>query len=43
MATLAALIKGSEAHAAMSPEDLAAVTGGATGRHVLDPDDLAET
>ncbi|MEU2624290.1 hypothetical protein ABZ642_40315 [Streptomyces sp. NPDC007157] len=43
VATPAALIKGSDAHAAMSPEDLAAVTGGATGLHVLDPDDLAET
>ncbi|WP_169922746.1 hypothetical protein [Streptomyces lushanensis] len=27
----------------MTPEELAAVTGGVTGLHVLDPDELAET
>ncbi|MFF4974832.1 SDR family NAD(P)-dependent oxidoreductase [Streptomyces sp. NPDC001083] len=43
VSTLAALIKNSESYAAMSPEDLAAVTGGVTGLHVLDPDELAET
>ena len=43
VSTLAALIKDSESYAAMSPEDLAAVTGGVTGLHVLDPDELAET
>ncbi|WP_433446485.1 SDR family NAD(P)-dependent oxidoreductase [Streptomyces sp. CA-142005] len=43
VSTLAALIKDSESYAAMSPEDLATVTGGVTGLHVLDPDELAET
>ncbi|QXE38657.1 SDR family NAD(P)-dependent oxidoreductase [Streptomyces sp. GMY02] len=43
VSTLAALIKNSESYAAMSPEDLAAVTGGVTGLHVLDADELAET
>ncbi|MYZ35801.1 MULTISPECIES: SDR family NAD(P)-dependent oxidoreductase [unclassified Streptomyces] len=43
VSTLAALIKNSESYNAMTPEDLAAVTGGVTGPHVLDPDELAET
>ncbi|MEV5177514.1 SDR family NAD(P)-dependent oxidoreductase [Streptomyces flaveolus] len=38
VSTLAALIKDSESYAAMAPEDLAAVTGGVTGLHVLDPE-----
>ncbi|MEU3985794.1 SDR family NAD(P)-dependent oxidoreductase [Streptomyces sp. NPDC026672] len=43
VSTLAALIKDSESYAAMTPEQLAAVTGGVTGLNVLDPDALAET
>ncbi|MFB7274208.1 SDR family NAD(P)-dependent oxidoreductase [Streptomyces sp. NPDC056244] len=43
VSTLAALIKNSESYHAMTPEDLAAVTSGVTGLHVLDPDELAET
>ncbi|MFC8785166.1 SDR family NAD(P)-dependent oxidoreductase [Streptomyces nigra] len=41
--TLSALIKNSESYNAMSPEQLAEITGGTTGMHVIDPDDLAET
>ncbi|MET7498354.1 short-chain dehydrogenase [Streptomyces sp900116325] len=41
--TLSALIKHSEAYHAMSPEQLAEITGGTTGIHVIDPADLAET
>ncbi|WP_432947490.1 SDR family NAD(P)-dependent oxidoreductase [Kribbella sp. CA-253562] len=43
VATLAALIKDSESYAAMTPEMLAEVTGGATGLNILDPDELAQT
>ncbi|MEV5177494.1 SDR family NAD(P)-dependent oxidoreductase [Streptomyces flaveolus] len=43
VATLAALIKDSESYNAMTPEQLAEVTGGTTGMHVIDPDELAET
>ncbi|MFI6360382.1 SDR family NAD(P)-dependent oxidoreductase [Streptomyces sp. NPDC050743] len=43
VSTLVALISGSESYAAMSPEDLAAVPGGVTCLHVLDPDELTET
>ncbi|MEV7324571.1 SDR family NAD(P)-dependent oxidoreductase [Streptomyces sp. NPDC093970] len=41
--TLAALIKHSEAYNAMTPEQLAEITGGTTGMHVIDPAELAET
>ncbi|MGW4879393.1 SDR family NAD(P)-dependent oxidoreductase [Streptomyces sp. NPDC004262] len=41
--TLSALIKHSEAYRAMTPEMLAEVTGGATGMHVIDPAELADT
>lgn len=43
VATLAALIKDSEAYAAMTPEMLAEATGGTTGLNILDPDELAQT
>jgi NADP-dependent 3-hydroxy acid dehydrogenase YdfG len=43
VATLAALIKNSEAYNAMTPEQLAEITGGATPLRVLDPDELAGT
>jgi NADP-dependent 3-hydroxy acid dehydrogenase YdfG len=43
VATLAALIKDSESYRSMTPEQLAEITGGTTGLHVLDPDELAET
>lgn len=43
VATLAALIKNSESYASMTPEMLAEITGGTTGLHVLDPDQLAQT
>ncbi|MFD4676102.1 SDR family NAD(P)-dependent oxidoreductase [Lentzea sp. NPDC058450] len=43
VATLAALIKGSESYTAMTPEQLAEITGGTTGLHVIDPDELADT
>ncbi|MGW5095451.1 SDR family NAD(P)-dependent oxidoreductase [Streptomyces nodosus] len=41
--TLSALIKNSESYNAISPEQLAEITGGTTGMHVIDPADLAET
>ncbi|WP_394619807.1 SDR family NAD(P)-dependent oxidoreductase [Lentzea sp. JNUCC 0626] len=41
--TLAALIKHSESYNAITPTQLAEITGGTTGLTVLDPDDLAET
>lgn len=41
--TLAALIKHSEAYNAISPEQLAEITGGTTGLQVIDPADLADT
>ncbi|MEU9657405.1 SDR family NAD(P)-dependent oxidoreductase [Streptomyces chartreusis] len=41
--TLSALIKHSEAYNAISPEQLAEITGGTTGMDVIDPVDLAET
>ncbi|MFD5840843.1 SDR family NAD(P)-dependent oxidoreductase [Streptomyces chartreusis] len=41
--TLSALIKHSEAYNAISPEQLAEMTGGTTGMDVIDPVDLAET
>ncbi|MEU3983805.1 SDR family NAD(P)-dependent oxidoreductase [Streptomyces sp. NPDC026672] len=43
VATLAALIKDSESYRAMTPDQLAEITGGTTGLHVIDPDELAET
>lgn len=43
VATLAALIKNSEAYDRMTPEMLAEVTGGTTGMQVIDPDELADT
>jgi len=43
VSTLSALIKGSEAHSAMTPEMLAEATGGATGLQVIDPDELADS
>jgi NADP-dependent 3-hydroxy acid dehydrogenase YdfG len=43
VATLAALIKDSEAYNSMTPEMLAEITGGATGLNILDPDELAQT
>ncbi|MFF7145578.1 SDR family NAD(P)-dependent oxidoreductase [Streptomyces nodosus] len=43
VATLSALIKNSESYNAISPEQLAEVTGGTTGMYVIDPADLAET
>ncbi|MGW6795996.1 SDR family NAD(P)-dependent oxidoreductase [Streptomyces chartreusis] len=41
--TLSALIKNSESYNAISPEQLAEITGGTTGMHVIDSADLAET
>jgi short-subunit dehydrogenase len=41
--TLSALIKHSEAYDAISPEQLAEITGGTTGLHVIEPAELAET
>jgi NADP-dependent 3-hydroxy acid dehydrogenase YdfG len=43
VATLAALIKDSESYHSMTPEQLAEITGGTTGPHVIDPDELAQT
>ncbi|MEU8931727.1 SDR family NAD(P)-dependent oxidoreductase [Streptomyces sp. NPDC048409] len=41
--TLAALIRDSEAYKAMTPEELAEITGGTTGAHIIDPAELADT